>query len=358
MYPSILCDALGIFSSRRKIADKPSLLKNHSTFKIQNDLLNFDVQIRDRIISITDAAHSFDTKEDLSKSRTSKSYTFMEFDMFLKEDSKYQVLKVRENWEWMMNTLKKRATRNKNDLRECTMYSYGSTRGPTNWPRFEFSPGCYDSLPRPYPTSKPGQKIHQELFDCVWFKDLVRTVEDLTLYYLTHFAKNRQYPEDLHALYAYHRSKKIIPNSLRICGSVFTNLTITTNSRGEAVKPHMDEDDIMTAVLHIGDVTKGGETEYYHGHSEVKKQLKHRAHLIPFKHGKLQLGYFHKVNHGVRKWSAKESRYALNFIMKKSVYDHFDDYGDIFYNQLVDRGYYAPGLVAQLPRGFKFNEDR
>ena len=60
----------------------------------------------------------------------------------------------------------------------------------------------------------------------------------------------------------------------------------------------------------------------------------------------------------MRKWSAEESRYALNFIMKKSVYDHFDDYGDIFYNQLVDRGYYAPGLVAQLPREFKFNEDR
>jgi len=47
-------------------------------------------------------------------------------------------------------------------------------------------------------------------------------------------------------------------------------------------------------------------------------------------------------------------KYSFNFIMKKSVYDHFDKYGDIFYSQLVDRDYESTGLIATLPFGYSF----
>ena len=40
--------------------------------------------------------------------------------------------------------------------------------------------------------------------------------------------------------------------------------------------------------------------------------------------------------------------------MKKSVYDHFDDYDDTFYNQLVSHDFNLTGLVERLPKGFSF----
>ena len=43
--------------------------------------------------------------------------------------------------------------------------------------------------------------------------------------------------------------------------------------------------------------------------------------------------------------------------MKKSIYDHFDDYGDLFYSQLQDRDYDSYGLLAQLPIDYSFQKE-
>jgi hypothetical protein len=155
-------------------------------------------------------------------------------------------------------------------------------------------------------------------------------------------------------LYTYHCSKIIIPSSLGICSTVFTNFTISTNPDGNRLQSHLDKDDILTAVLTLGDKIDGGSTECYHQHTyQNKKRDPFRESLVEFKNGNLQLGYFDKVYHSVRSWSGEE-RYALNFIMNKSVYDHSDDYDDISYNQLIDRNFNSTGLVARLPEGFSF----
>ena len=39
------------------------------------------------------------------------------------------------------------------------------------------------------------------------------------------------------------------------------------------------------------------------------------VHQEPFEHGKVQIGYFDKIFHGVSNWKGKQ--YGLNFIMKK-----------------------------------------
>ena len=225
------------------------------------------------------------------------------------------------------------------------MYSSGSTVGVTNWPRFESAPDEYKSLPRPYANSKPNGNMNL-FFQNPWFHELTKTVETILFHYcVSNYMTNSQCGFVLHAL---KRSHQIIPNSIRICDTAFTNITVTTAEESGSMKPHTDEDDLMTAILHVGDDVKGGGTNYFDGVSMGK--LGDICHKENFQNGKLSIGFFDEIYHSVSNWEG--NRYAINFIMKKSIYDHFDDYGSIFYSQLVDREYDGNGLIACLPLGY------
>ena len=82
---------------------------------------------------------------------------------------------------------------------------------------------------------------------------------------------------------------------------------------GEPLNIHVVENDIFTAVLHVGNVIEGGETNFYDGVSADNPG--NIVHHEPFVHGKVQIVYFDKVYHGVGTY--KGERYDLNFIMKK-----------------------------------------
>ena len=323
-----------------------------SSYEINIDHLTFNMDWQDDIINITDRAHYFSVKHDNKIEAIDTEYQFGMYNMFKKEDAAYKELEEEQKWRSLVNFVKKNGVRMESKKRNCTMYCVGSTVGPTNWPRYEGYPDRCGILPRPYPKCKPGMPMY-DLYKQQWFQELVQTIEKVTLHYLTNEARNRSSYDSYFALHAYHRSLKIIPECLRICGTAFTNITVTTiEKEDECIKAHKDEDDIVTAMLHIGNLLRGGRTRYFDASTDTSES--NVSQQVCFLHGRLTVGPFHKVMHDATCPSRVGEKYAFNFIMKKSVYDHFDKYGDIFYSQLVDRDYESTGLIATLPFGYSF----
>ena len=61
----------------------------------------------------------------------------------------------------------------------------------------------------------------------------------------------------------FERSIKILPQSIKICGTAFSHINMTVVPDGEPMNIHVDVDDVFTAVLHVGNVIEGGETNFY-----------------------------------------------------------------------------------------------
>ena len=347
--------------SNAKRAARHGTSRLTSSFEIDLEYFKFNRDWQDEIVEVTDTAHYFTLKHNQKMKANSTYYTFGLYNVFKKKKTPYKELEQEENWRSLVNFIKKNGLRMESKKRNCAMYSFGSTVGPANFPRFEYEPDLLGILPRPYAKSKPGKPMY-DLYQQKWFQELVQTIAKVTLHFLTNDANNNKCPDRLFALHAYHRSLKILPECVRICGTVFTNVTLTTVEKNDKINinlqnrgdihPHKDEDDIVTAMLHIGNVTKGGVTLYYDGTEDV--DISNISKRVRFEHGRLTIGPFHKVMHGATPVCRGGEKYAINFIMKKSVYDHFDKYGDIFYSQLIDREYESNGLIATLPLGFSF----
>ena len=87
------------------------------------------------------------------------------------------------------------------------------------------------------------------------------------------------------------------------------------NKYDGAMPLHFDERDIISCVLHLGNVSQGGQTCYYNG-SKVDEPGK-MIHQVDFLHGRLQIGFFNKVLHGVNEWNVQRCGIQLN--TKKDV---------------------------------------
>jgi len=246
------------------------------------------------------------------------------------------------NWEKNIEAIKEAALYMRTEKRGADMYCIGSTRGVCAFPRFEYMNNMYDSLPRPYDSSKPGNPMWQ-IMQTDWFRSIANEVHKLTYAYLQRYCKNDS--STMKVLHIFQRSMLILPDCIKVCGTAFSHINMTTVEDCQAMNIHIDEDDIFTAVLHLGDVQEGGTTQFYDGFTP--NDPGNMVHEEPFEHGKVQIGYFDKIFHGVSNWKGK--RYGLNFIMKKSVFEHFDQYGDVFYSQLVNRQYKTNGMICFLP---------
>ena len=57
--------------------------------------------------------------------------------------------------------------------------------------------------------------------------------------------------------------------------SIIDNL----NKNGDYVSKHMDKEDLVTALFHVGDPSNGGETKYYNGltanHLDIQRKQSH-----------------------------------------------------------------------------------
>ena len=77
---------------------------------------------------------------------------------------------------------------------------------------------------------------------------------------------------------------------------------------------HIDSDDYVNAILTLGDISeKDGNTVYYNG--THKKNVGNECLSVPFLHGRLQIGFFDKIFHGVKSW--KGDRVTIGFRYKK-----------------------------------------
>ena len=357
LYPCVLCMALRIKKEDpyKSCIKRTDISVSHRHLRpITNPELSVHTWDRD----ITKNANWFCVK---TKIKEEPGFEFMVCNIFKKKNATYQNLQKEESWKKLVELFQKNGLKQYSEKRSSEMHSVGSTCGFTNWPRYEYRPDRYSALPRPYMNSKPGGPSNQFMKE-PWFVELAQTLDSLVFYYLTEKSRNSEYCR--HALSIYHHSKTIIPECLRICGTAFTNVTMVGESTekdawGEKLSnemsAHVDHDDIITAILHVGDIpTWMGRTQYWDHKPSKFDNIPCNTEL--FVHGKVQIGLFHKVYHGHKRWNSG-NRFAFNFIMKKSIYDHFDDYGDLFYSQLQDRDYDSYGLLAQLPIDYSFKKE-
>ena len=222
---------------------------------------------------------------------------------------------------------------NKTRKRSTPMYCYGSTITCTRYPKF-FADGRPQILPRPYFTSKPNQK-GSTLLNTSWMQSFFLEIEHHVLHYLHNLFPDKQLKKM--TLFNVQLARKIIPECLRLGGSLFTHMSVfgTINKEDGKMPLHFDERDIISCIFHLGKVNKGGSTSYYSGNSA--KEPGERIHQVPFKHGTLQIGFFNKVLHGVDEWDGQRCGIQLN--IKKDVLAHFVRYGTVHYDKYRLSGY-------------------
>ena len=73
------------------------------------------------------------------------------------------------------------------------------------------------------------------------------------------------------------------------------------NENGDYVSKHMDKEDLVTALFHVGNHSNGGETKHYTG--LTSKSFGHLARQISCEHGQLTIGCFDKILHCGESWS-------------------------------------------------------
>ena len=153
----------------------------------------------------------------------------------------------------------------KTKLRREAMYLYGST---IKYPIF-IHKGIRKVLPRPYISSKPGSTGHATL-NSDWFTSFIKDIEHQVMIFINEYFIDKDLA--LIILQQIAMSKKIIPKSLRICDTFFTNMTVAGAMKynGGEIPLHFDKPDVISALFHMGDATKGGATKYYNGLTKDK----------------------------------------------------------------------------------------
>ena len=94
-----------------------------------------------------------------------------------------------------------------------------------------------------------------------------------------------------------NKAKKIIPSSCQIADTLITQISIigNLNKNGDYVSKHVEKDDFITALLHVGDPSNGGETKYYT--CLTNKSFGHLAKEISYEYGRLSVGCHDKILH-------------------------------------------------------------
>jgi len=228
---------------------------------------------------------------------------------------------------WMMDSyvktyeaLRATGTYMKKSQRKISMFMFGSTIGATNYPCY-FDGSLYHNLARPYANFKPGSPARIKMNEG-WFKNFVMYIEKCVFFFLRELYPNKDKAKL--TLFKIALAKKVIPLNCRIAGSFFNHMTCLGYLKEEKdvrIEPHLDEEDVITALFHVGKPTLGGNTQYYSGSS--KDDIGKMVYSVPFEHGRLQIGYFNNIVHEASSWNGL--RGGINFNLKNNVLDFFED---------------------------------
>ena len=221
----------------------------------------------------------------------------------------------------------------KTKKRQVGMYLYGSTITATQYPKF-IHKGKEYVLPRPYGNCKPNNSGQNLFSNNPSIYVMINDIEKIVINFLQYHCKNlklaRQTLLDIQA------SKDIIPKSLRLADNCFTHSTVisTFDEVNAQIPPHFDENDVISVIFHAGRVKEGGETLYYNGFE--KREIGDEVFAVPFRHGRIQIGFYQNVLHSVRKW--RGTRCIINFNLKKRVIQHFREHGSKYYDSYLNMG--------------------
>lgn len=236
--------------------------------------------------------------------------------------------------------------------RSVPMYCYGSTMYGGVTPKY-VDPNTRDTpmLPRPYVTYRPGEPAWK-IINSPWFKDLCSFLMDVVWQHINDL-KNIDPQESKRLAKIVVDAINLIHPSLRIGDTCFSQFHAVGDDdhevekgaiKGNHVAFHRDRKDLLTLIITLGLVYgRGGATVYYTGENE-KKDSGVLSHTSPFVHGRVQIGSFDKVIHGVTAWNGP--RVSLNFNLKENTLDHFRVYKDKLYKKYYDAGLPREELVV------------
>ena len=236
----------------------------------------------------------------------------------------------------------------KNEKRTIENYCIGSTcfAGPS--PRFYNEDRVHHSMiPHPFKNSMPNSMVHTILKE-ESFSDLVSLCADATIKYLHQSLLLCNRFDVLNDNIFIHNVKtslslidfiyQHVPKSLRICDTFFTQMVIVGNDqirKHDGIKNHLDND-YISCIVNFGKLKKGGSTIYFNG-THPEKNCGKLISEVPFEHGRIQIGYFSEIVHGVTPWDG--NRITINFNFKMDVVNHFMEMGSMFYKEYEYHGY-------------------
>ena len=119
----------------------------------------------------------------------------------------------------------------------------------------------------------------------------------------------------------------LVPEYLRICGTIFNSVALVGDLSDNYNHRHRDRMDMCSIFITLGKGINGGSTLYW-GSKENGKVL----HEENFCHGKFQVGPFDKVDHAGSHWTGP--RGVLSFYISKQVYNHFMVHDNKFIDKL------------------------
>ena len=130
-------------------------------------------------------------------------------------------------------------------------------------------------------------------------------------------------------------SEEVIPQSLRLCNTFFTQMVIVgkCNEINNGIPSHSDEDDLISCIITLGSPNNGNDTDYYDGINNnifMDKNI-----LVPFKHRQLQIVITKSIIACVHGMAIE---WYWNLIWKKIV-DHFQLYGMKYYKKYQKEGF-------------------
>ena len=202
------------------------------------------------------------------------------------------------------------------------MYCAGGTLGTARKPFIQTAFQKRTMMARPYTESLPGGSGYNLLKE-KWASDFFKDIEKLALKFI-YYGISYKYQRDK-LLQSIFESKKTIPSDLRICGTFFTQLSLvgdmTFESVGQEITPHIDGDDIFTAIIHFGTPITGGNLQLFSGNSKTNIGSLVKTHK--FLNGNIHMGCFTDVVHSVSRWTGVRGSFSLN--LKKSMLNFFED---------------------------------
>ena len=272
-----------------------------------------------------------------------------------KSKSYYNYLSL-NNYEETFSLLTSCAKRSSTEARKNNFYQYGSTLGSAKYPKFRIlvpeklpkGDDVYEPmLPRPVVCCRPnnlGWYLQKEQ----WLIDLVSDIETYTLSYLE---RNKKYiPHAKELMNQLLKFKHEVDKNLLICHTIFNQMIVIGElEKNTDMKVHIDKDDAIACILHLGKVSSGGSTNYFDGLKAGKNVPSimngKLVHSVPFEHGRLQIGMYKDIVHGVDYWEG--TRITIDFNTKLSILNHYSLFENKYMDQFKDAGYPSGHFCAK-----------